>query len=71
MGSKVFLLLSSASGPKPMERQLLEQTVKKEGGFTFWQVQDDVTLRKLHWHAPSSARNVPGASLHTTQVHPI
>lgn len=33
--------------PKPMERQLLEQAVKKEDGFTFWEVQGDITMQSL------------------------
>lgn len=61
----------ATSSLKPMERQLLEQAVIKEGGFTFWQVQDDVTLAKLDSHAPSSAGNVPGVFIYTGEVHPV
>lgn len=47
MGMESLPPAASSLRPEPMERQLLEQAVKKEGGFTFWQVQGDVTLAKL------------------------
>lgn len=61
----------AASSLQPMERQLLEQAVIKGAGFTFWPVQDDVTLTKLDSHAPSSAGSVPGVSICTRKVYPV
>lgn len=71
MGTDGLPHAASSLMSKPMERQLLQQTVKKEGGFTFWQVQGEVTSAKLDGQAASSAGNVPGVSLHTGQVHPM
>ena len=69
---RIEILPPAASSlmPKPMERQLLEQTVKKGGGFTSWQVPA-VTLTELEGHPPSSAGVVLGVSLHTGEAHPV
>lgn len=62
---------ASSLRPKPRERQLLEQTLKKGGGFTLRQAQGNATLTELEGHPLCGARDVFGISLHTREAHPV